>query len=115
MGKVRRSHEAARKIGNPRPSIAECKWHFSTESENQDRSSIGKNKPDEMLFSCPEEGCVKGYSRFANLQTHLDTGKHQMMIEQETLYDRAKREYSSKLTEGCSRIPSVQVTVQSNS
>ena len=65
-----------------------------------------------MLFPCPEEGCVKAYSRFANLQTHLDTGKHQMMIEQETLYDRAKREYSSKLTEGCSRIPSVQVTVQ---
>ena len=35
-----------------------------------------------------------------------------MMLEQETLYDRAKGEYSSKLTEGCSRIPSVQVTVQ---
>ena len=35
-----------------------------------------------------------------------------MMLEQETVYDRAKREYSSKLTEGYSRIPSVQVTVQ---
>ena len=35
-----------------------------------------------------------------------------MMLEQETLYDRAKRAYSSKLTEGCSRIPSVQVTVR---
>ena len=58
-----------------------------------------------MLFPCPEEGCVKAYSRFANLQTHLDTGKHQMMLEQETLYDKAKREYSSKLMEGRSRIP----------
>jgi len=38
-----------------------------------------------------------------------------MMLEQETLYDRAKREYSSKLTEGCSRNPSVQVTVQAKS
>lgn len=68
-----------------------------------------------MLFPCPEEGCVKAYSRFANLQTHLDIGKHKMMLEQETLYDRAKKEYASKLTEGCSRIPSVQVTAQRKS
>ena len=66
-----------------------------------------------MLFPCPEEGCVKAYSRFANLPTHLDTGKHQMMLEQETLYDKAKREYSSKLMEGRSRIPSIQVAAQS--
>ena len=89
------------------------KANFLTESENQDRSCIGEYKPDDMLFPCPEEGCVKAYSRFANLQTHLDTGKHQMMLEQETLYDKAKREYSSKLTEGRSRIPSVQVAAQS--
>ena len=89
------------------------KADFSTESENQDRSCIGEYKPADMLFPCPEEGCVKAYSRFANLQTHLDTGKHQMMLEQETLYDKAKREYSSKLTEGRSRIPSVQVAAQS--
>ena len=84
---------------------------FSAENENQDQISLGQNNSDDMLFQCPEDGCVKAYSRFANLQTHLDTGKHQMMLEQETLYDRAKRAYSSKLTEGCSRIPSVQVTV----
>ena len=86
--------------------------HLHSES---DRSCIGEYKPDYMLFPCPEEGCVKAYSRFANLQTHLDTGKHQMMLEQETLYDKAKREYSSKLTEGRSRIPSVQVAAQSKS
>ena len=34
-----------------------------------------------------------------------------MMLKQETLYDRAKREYSSKLTEMQS-ISNVQVTVQ---
>ena len=84
----------------------------STELENQDGGTVGEEEPDDMLFPCPEEGCVKSYSRFANLQTHLDSGKHKMMLEQETLYDRAKKEYASKLTEGCSRIPSVQVTEQ---
>ena len=77
------------------------KADFSTQNENQDhRSSIGQNKTDDMLSPCPDEGYVKPYSRFANLQAHLDTRKHQMILEQETLYDRAKREYSSKLTEG---------------
>ena len=75
------------------------KEDFSAKNENQDQISTGQNKPDDMLFPCPEDGCVKSHSRFANLQTHLDTGKHQMMLEQETLYVRAKREYSSKLTE----------------
>ena len=88
------------------------KEDFSAENENQDQLSTGQSKPDEMLFPCPEDGCEKAYSRFANLQTHLDTGKHQMMLKQETLYDRAQREYSSKLTEGYSQIPSVQVTVR---
>ena len=73
------------------------------------------NKPDDMLFPCPEEGCVKAYSRFANLQTHLDTGKQQMLLEQETLYDKAKREYSTKPTERRSRITSVQIAAQSKS
>ena len=91
------------------------KADFSTESENQDQSCIGEYKPDDMLFSCPEEGCLKAYSHFANLQTHLDIGKHQMMLKQETLYHKARREYSSKLMEGCSRIPSVQVVAQSKS
>ena len=38
-----------------------------------------------------------------------------MMLEQETLYDKAKREHSSKLAEGHSRIPSIQVAAQSKS
>ena len=88
------------------------KADFSAKDENQDQISTGQNKPDDMLFPCSEDGCVKAHSRFANLQTHLDTGKHQRMLEQETFYDRNKREYSSKLTEGCSRIPSVQATVR---
>ena len=44
------------------------KVDFSTESENQDRSCNGEYKPDDMLFPLPEEGCVKAYSRFANLR-----------------------------------------------
>lgn len=71
------------------------KADFSTENENQDPSSTDQNKLDDVLFPCPEEGCVKAYSRFANLQTHLDTGKHQMMIEQETRSMRSTGSFES--------------------
>ena len=34
------------------------------------------------------------------------------MPEQKTLYDKTKKKYASKLTEGCSQISSVQVAKQ---
>ena len=85
----------ARRIGNTSPSIAKCKWRGnvqnsetpayveadpSTEFEDEHRGTVGEKKEDDMLFPCPEEGCMKSYSRFANLQTHLDTGKHKMKL-----------------------------------
>ena len=54
-------------VGHRHIKKSSVKADFSTESENQDRRCIGEYKPDDMLFPCPEEGCVKAYSRFANL------------------------------------------------
>ena len=66
-----------------------------------------------MLFPCPEEGCVKAYSHFTYLQAHLDTGRHKMVLEQETLYDKAMKLYACKLTEGHDvRIPSLESNMQ---
>ena len=59
----------------------------SREQEDDD----GENEQASPLFPCPEEGCIKAYSRFVSLQAHLDTGKHKRLPEQETLYDKAKR------------------------
>ena len=39
----------------------------------------------------------------------MDTGKHKRIPEQETLYDKAKQVYSSKLMDESSRIPTVQL------
>lgn len=58
-----------------------------------------------MIFPFPEEGCLKAYSHFWYLQAHLDTGRHEMVVEHETLYDKAGKLYASKLSEGNARIP----------
>ena len=65
-----------------------------------------------MLFPCPGEGCFKAYSHFTYLQAHLDTGRHKMVLEQETLYDNAMKLYAFKLTEGHMRIPSLESNIQ---
>lgn len=77
----------------------------SREQEDDD----GENEQASPLFPCPEEGCIKAYSRFVSLQAHLDTGKHKRPPEQETLYDKAKRGYASKLMDEGSRISTVQL------
>lgn len=63
---------------------------------------------DELLFSCPEEGCVKTYQRFSALQLHLDIGKHQRALENETLFDRAACGYAVRLEEQFSNVPQMQ-------
>lgn len=81
----------------------------SAESLSED-SVTEQEEP--MLFPCPEEGCVKAYSHFTYLQAHLDTGRHEMVLEQETLYDKAMKLYACKLTEGHVRIPSLESNMQ---
>ena len=43
------------------------------------------------LFSCLEEGCVKMFSTYEELQHHLDTECHIFMEEQDTAYDIIKK------------------------
>ena len=49
------------------------------------------------LFACPEEGCAKTFLRHSSLLRHLDCGKHQLVLERETLFDKAALEYQHKL------------------
>lgn len=54
-----------------------------------------------MLF-CTEEGCIKSYQRLSSRQNHLDCGKHQYVLERETLYNKAMLKYAAQLEEGTS-------------
>ena len=49
------------------------------------------------LFACPEEGCTKTFLWHSSLLRHLDCGKHQLVLERETLFDKAALEYQHQL------------------
>jgi len=70
------------------------KADFSTENESQVRSSIVQNKPM-RCFSRVHRKDVEKHTAALQTSRHLDTGKHQKILELKTLHDRAKREYSS--------------------
>lgn len=62
----------------------------------------GVRKDETILFSCPNEGCVKMYERHSSLEKHVLFGKCRMKPEKETLLDKAKKTYHSLLQEDSS-------------
>ena len=60
-------------------------------------SSAESQKAD-GLFSCLEQGCVKMFPTFDNLQQHLDAERHVFMEEQDTAYDIIKKKWASILS-----------------
>ena len=51
----------------------------------------GVNIDATILFSCPNEGCVKMYERHSSLEKHVSFGKRRLIPEKETLLDKAKK------------------------
>ena len=78
-------------------------------AEASDEQSDEEKECHNKLFSCPEEGCIKSFQRFSSLQHHLDVGRHNYALENETLFDKAKMSYATKLEQG---IASVQNPVE---
>ena len=46
--------------------------------------SVGNN---DDWFTCPEQGCLKGYRTHRSLQNDLDCGKHTLKLQEESQYD----------------------------
>ena len=78
-------------------------------AEASDEQSDEEKECHNKLFSCPEEGCIKSFQRFSSLQNHLDVGRHNYALENETLFDKAMMSYATKLEQG---IASVQNPVE---
>ena len=93
----------------PQPRAADTSQRCSDTEEEPvgDTSTV-------PLFSCSEEGCVKTYQRFSSLQHHLDLGKHERALENETLLDRAVLGYADRLQEQFCGIPQIQVRKRLN-
>ena len=64
--------------------------------------------PVHGLFSCPNTGCVKVYQRYSSLEKHLSFGKCKLVPERDTLLDKAKKLYQTKLIGGTSAPATIQ-------
>ena len=72
--------------------------HTSTSTEGfQDDATNEVGAKSTSLFACPEEGCAKTFLRHSSLLRHLDYGKHQLVLEHKTLFDKAALEYQHQL------------------
>ena len=77
--------------------------------EMQEKNS-GATKDSSVLFSCPNEGCVKVYERYSSLEKHMSFGKCRMLPEKETLLDKAKTTYHALLQEDVSTAKTLRGT-----
>ena len=71
---------------------------FSSPSNCSGASVAGHSSISPGLFSCEEEGCVKMFSTYKELQHHLDAERHLFVEEQDTAYDVIKKKWASILS-----------------
>ena len=64
-----------------------------TEEEEEETEGTASGR----LFSCPNEGCVRVYTRYGSMVNHVTYGKCDFREERESVMDTAKVLYSKKL------------------
>lgn len=85
-------------------AVAAVKEGQSGSAGDSRQTTLSQDQPDpshpklteesSVLFSCPEEGCIKTYKSFHSLQKHLDVGKHLLKPERESTYDTIKKKWA---------------------
>lgn len=80
-------HRHVKKTSRREPEV-------TRETTNQDQDyDDSENCQASLLFLCPEERCVKAYSRFTSLQAHLDPGTHKRQSKQKHCMTRQMNLY----------------------
>ena len=84
---------------------AKQKQDFEKASSKENESDNESCEKERELFFCPVERNVKSFQQFSSLEKHLDCGKHEYALEQETLYDKAMTMCTAKLEHGAGVVP----------
>ena len=78
------------------------------DSTSKNSKSFAPVRPRQAGDPSPvTEECVKTFMQHPLLIKQLDCGKHKLALEHETLYDKALKEYVTKLDCGASKVPTV--------
>jgi len=66
----------------------------------KERGTVGESvrTASSDIFSCKENGCVLTFKTAGEVEAHMDTGKHRMELESESLYDSVRRKWAERVT-----------------
>ena len=74
------------------------------------RGSVGESgRHQSEIYSCQETGCVFTFKTQAEADNHMDTGKHRLEVDCESMYDRVRRKWAG-ITTGVTFAPDVPST-----
>lgn len=85
-----------------KPCLIESDQRKSQDADDECNDAISK------LFTCPNEGCIKSFQRYASLENHLHYGKCELTQEKESLFDLAKIAYHEKLLQSQTAQPTLE-------
>ena len=72
--------------------------------------SVGESiRHQSKIYSCQETGCVLMLETQAEADNHMDTGKHHLKVDCESMYDRVRRKWT-RIATGVTFAPDVQST-----
>ena len=68
---------------------------FKPFGQPSQKGSVNENiRHKSDIYSCQETGCVLTFKTRASAENHMDTGKHCLDVECESMYDRVRRRWA---------------------
>ena len=61
------------------------------------------------IYSCQETGCVLTFKTRADAENHMDTGKHRLELECESVYDHIRRKWAAMGVTFAANVPSTSL------
>ena len=76
----------------------------------QQSGSVGKNvRHKSNIYSCQETGCILTFKTQAEAENHMDTGRHCLAVDCESMHDHMRTKWAGTLT-GVTFAPNVPST-----
>lgn len=73
----------------------------------EQRGRVGESvRQKTEIYSCQETGCILTFKTQAEADNHMDTGKHHLEVDCESMYDRIRRKWAGAVTGVTFAVPS---------
>ncbi|KXJ09529.1 hypothetical protein AC249_AIPGENE11012 [Exaiptasia diaphana] len=97
-----------------RVAVVEVNTAQETNSDNKIAAKVEGRVGESVrqrsdIYACQESGCILTFKTQAEADDHMDTGKHRLEADQESMYDRIRKKWAGVVT-GVTFAPDVPST-----